>query len=136
MALSPHFSSPACEETSLSVRGTSECILGPGLLWMTRQETLPPLPLSTCTSSRSNDLRFPFHPLPQAYPDTKQPARGPRAPFICRLLLFSGSVVSSSLRPHGLQHARLPCPHGLQHARLPCPSLSPRACSDSRPWRQ
>ena len=22
-------------------------------------------------------------------------------------------------------------PHGLQHARLPCPSLSPRACSDS-----
>ena len=33
MALSPHFSSPACEETSLSVRGTSECILGPGLLW-------------------------------------------------------------------------------------------------------
>ena len=24
-------------------------------------------------------------------------------------------------------------PHGLQHARLPCPSLSPRACSNSRP---
>ena len=23
-------------------------------------------------------------------------------------------------------------PHGLQHARLPCPSLSPRACSNSR----
>ena len=27
-----------------------------------------------------------------------------------RLLLFSHSVVSGSLRPHGLQHARLPCP--------------------------
>ena len=27
------------------------------------------------------------------------------------LLLFSRSVVSSSLLLHGLQHARLPCPH-------------------------
>ena len=25
-------------------------------------------------------------------------------------------------------------PHGLQHARLPCPSPSPRACSNSCPW--
>ena len=33
------------------------------------------------------------------------------------LLLFSHSVVSDSLRPHGLQHAR-----------LPCPLLSPRVC--------
>ena len=38
------------------------------------------------------------------------------------MLLFSRSVVSDSLRPHGLQHAR-----------LPCPSPSPRACSNSRP---
>ena len=36
------------------------------------------------------------------------------------LLLFSCSVVSNSLRPHGLQHTR-----------LPCPSLSTRACSNS-----
>ena len=34
-----------------------------------------------------------------------------------RLLLFSHSVVSNSLRPHGLQHGR-----------LPCPSPSPRVC--------
>ena len=27
-----------------------------------------------------------------------------------KTLLFSLSVVSNSLRPHGLQHARLPCP--------------------------
>ena len=27
------------------------------------------------------------------------------------LLLFSNSVVSDSLQPHGLQHARLPCPN-------------------------
>ena len=38
------------------------------------------------------------------------------------LLLFSLSVVSVSLWPHGLQHAR-----------LPCPSLSLRVCSNSCP---
>ena len=38
------------------------------------------------------------------------------------LFSFSHSVVSDSLRPHELQHAR-----------LPCPSVSPRACSDSCP---
>ena len=38
------------------------------------------------------------------------------------LFLFGHWVVSNSLRPHGLQHAR-----------LPCPSLSPRVCSDSCP---
>ena len=37
-------------------------------------------------------------------------------------LLFSGSVVSSSLGPYELQHAR-----------LPCPSLSPGVCPNSRP---
>ena len=42
---------------------------------------------------------------------------------LTRLLLsFSGSVVSDSLWPHGLQHAR-----------LPCPSPSPRVCSNSCP---
>ena len=35
---------------------------------------------------------------------------------------FSHSVVSNSLRPHGLQHTR-----------LPCPSPTPRACSNSCP---
>ena len=39
-----------------------------------------------------------------------------------RLLLFSRSVMSNSLQPHGLQHAR-----------LPCPSPTPRACSNSCP---
>ena len=36
--------------------------------------------------------------------------------------LFSCSVMSNSLRPHGLQHAR-----------LPCPSPTPGACSNSCP---
>ena len=44
-----------------------------------------------------------------------------RVPLI--LLLFSHSVLSDSLRPHGLQHAR-----------LTCPSPSPRACSNSCPF--
>jgi len=35
---------------------------------------------------------------------------------------FSHSIVSDSLRPHGLQHAR-----------PPCPSPTPRAYSNSRP---
>ena len=38
------------------------------------------------------------------------------------LLLFSCSVMSNSLRPHGLKHIR-----------LPCPSPSPGACSKSCP---
>ena len=33
------------------------------------------------------------------------------------LLLFSPSVVSDSLRPHGLQHTKLPCPHSLELAQ-------------------
>ena len=40
-------------------------------------------------------------------------------------LLFSHSLVSGSLQPHGLQHAR-----------LPCPSPSPRICSSSCPLSQ
>ena len=41
------------------------------------------------------------------------------------LLLFSCSVMSDCLWPHGLQHAR-----------LHCPSPSPRACSNSCPLSQ
>ena len=39
--------------------------------------------------------------------------------------LFSRSVMSDSLRPHRLQHTR-----------LPCPSRSPRVCSNSCPLNQ
>ena len=46
-------------------------------------------------------------------------------PEIILLLLFSHSVVSDSLWPHGLQHARLPCPWP-----------SPRVCSNSYPSSQ
>ena len=40
--------------------------------------------------------------------------------FFKGCLQFSCSVMSNSLQPHGLQHAR-----------LPCPSPIPRACSNS-----
>ena len=33
--------------------------------------------------------------------------------FTCDMLLFSHPAVSDSLRPHGLQQARLSCPHHL-----------------------
>ena len=42
--------------------------------------------------------------------------------FMFNVFLFSHSVVSNSLRPHGLQHTS-----------LPCPSPSPDACSNSCP---
>ena len=40
-------------------------------------------------------------------------------------LSFSHLFISNSLRPHGMQHTR-----------LPCPSPSPRASSNSCPWSQ
>ena len=43
----------------------------------------------------------------------------------CGLLLFSCRVVSDSLWPHGLQHARLPCPS-------PSPGVCPSSCLSSR----
>ena len=45
--------------------------------------------------------------------------------LLCYKLLFSLSVVSNSLAPHGLQHTR-----------LPCPSPSPGPHSNSRPLSQ
>jgi len=44
-------------------------------------------------------------------------------PCIFPSIQFSPSVVSNSLRPHGLQHAR-----------PPCPSPTPRACSNLCPF--
>ena len=49
-------------------------------------------------------------------------AEGPGTPSSAQ---FSRSVVSNSLRPHGLQHAR-----------LPCPSPTPGTCSNSCPLSQ
>ena len=43
--------------------------------------------------------------------------------WLFNLVQYSHSVMSNSLQPHGLQHAR-----------LPCPSPSPRVHSNSCPW--
>ena len=45
--------------------------------------------------------------------------------YISSSVQFSHSFVSDSLRPHGLQHAR-----------LPCPSPTPEVCSNSCPLSQ
>ena len=45
--------------------------------------------------------------------------------FICSVSQFSRSVVSHSLRPHELQHARPPCPS-------PTPGVYPNSCLFSR----
>ena len=50
---------------------------------------------------------------------TEQSQENDRAP-VSFLLLFSSKLCLNSLRPHRLQHTR-----------LPCPSLSPRVCSNS-----
>ena len=44
------------------------------------------------------------------------------SPFLRQLLLFSCSIMSNSLQPHGLQNSR-----------PPCPSPSPGPCSNSCP---
>ena len=45
----------------------------------------------------------------------------------CTIVLVSHFVFSHSVMSDSLQ------PHGLQHARLPCPLLSPGVCSNSCP---
>ena len=63
-----------------------------------------------------------------SHPDqmgTLDPSVLPRISSYKWLLLFSHSVVSDSLWPHGLQHIR-----------LPCPSVFPRVCSNSCPLSQ
>ena len=68
--------------------------------------------------SFSRDLPHPgIEPRSLALQADSLPSEPPEKP-----LLFHYSVVSDSLQPHGLQHAR-----------LPCPSPSPGACSNSCP---
>ena len=77
----------------------------------------PPLPYPTT-------LSLPCSSLGQGGPSTSgHPANSHPAPSEASSMLLFGS--SESLRPHGLQHAS-----------LPCPSPSPRACSNSCPWNR
>ena len=49
--------------------------------------------------------------------------------------VLTGTSTSKVLVVHSVMSDSLQ-PHGLQHARLPCPSPSPRACSNSCPLSQ
>ena len=53
-------------------------------------------------------------------------------PWLLLLLLLSHSVVSSSLQPHRLQHARLPCPSPTHHFHWVGGAIQP-SCSLSSP---
>ena len=71
---------------------------------------------------------------------------------VVQILLFSHSVMSNSLRPHGLQHTRLPVLHHLLEftqtqvqlfvtpwtaaCQASCPSPSPGVCSNACPSKQ
>ena len=51
---------------------------------------------------------------------------------VCEILSYASHWKQLSLLSHSVMSDSL-WPHGLQHARLPCPSLSPWCCSDSCP---
>ena len=73
--------------------------------------------LGSCPNKKSTLL--PIQVLQRRFLKTKASYDGHTLDSV---LLFSHSVVSDSLGPHVLQHAR-----------LPCPSPSPRDCSNSCP---
>ena len=85
-------------------------------LWLS-QNHLPPVPQKLWAII---NICCYFKPWKKGRKEREREKGGKTSPFCC--LLFRRSVVSSSLGPHGLQHAR-----------PPCPSLSPRACSNSCP---
>ena len=71
----------------------------------------------TSTEARPGPAPAQWRPAPTFLPKTPascacalRPASR-RLPTLGDVLFFSRSVVSDSLRSHGLQHARLPCPH-------------------------
>ena len=90
-------------------------------------------PLDCCVSEQRTN---PFTLAPQVGKDENKggsdpPALGNKK---CKSLELSPDTKTSCSVAQSCQTLR---PHGLQRARLPCPSPSPRVCSDSRPlsWR-
>ena len=88
-------------------------------------------PLSMRFSRQENWSALPF-PSPGDLPDPGIRTASPVSPVLASgffttsatwkalSVQFSRSVVSNSLQPHGLQHAR-----------IPCPSSTPRVCSNT-----
>ena len=73
------------------------------------------LPWNCHQSTGANSIGWLMNPI-QIHPN--------QSPELC-FILFTHKVLSDSLQPHRLQHAR-----------LPCPSPSPRVCSNSCPLSQ
>ena len=93
-------------------------LLSPVLLFSTPWTAAHQAPLSTLSQHLLE-----FLPIQSAMPSNHLILRCPF--LLSSSLLFSHYVVSDSLWPHGLQHAR-----------LPCPSVFLGACSKSRPLSQ
>ena len=98
-------------------------VSGQGLWWITGSMSYPESLLSSGQIFSHKHLTYQSQVFPfskgnglSVYSQSRKPHK---SNF---LLLFSHSVMSNSLGPHGLEHAR-----------LPCPSSTPRACSNSCP---
>ena len=84
-----------------------------------------PFCISQALAAAHPSIVLPAAPTPGAsagFRLLQRPSECSPVPSVCSVQ-FSCSVVSDSLRPHGLQHAR-----------LPCPSPTPRACSNYVHW--
>ena len=86
----------------------------------TSSKKLSHLPKVSCLEeSRVSHI---LKPIPRDSPHPSRRTWVAKWIYLFSSVSFSRSVVSDSLWPHGLQHAR-----------LPCPSPTPRACSNSYP---
>ena len=85
-----------------------------------------------CHSFVSNQISTKVHILHLVVVSLESPLiqQSPPTPFFDDTDFFSSVQFSHSVMSDSLQ------PHGLQHARLPCPSSTPRAYSNSCPSSQ
>ena len=81
-----------------------------------------PCPLSRHCHPTISSSVVPFFSCPQSFPAS---GSFPMSQLSYHSVQFSRSVVSDSLRPHELQHARPPCPS-------PAPGVHPNPCPSSR----
>ena len=84
--------------------------------------------LAECLQKEAEDLHMAFHSFYKLVPSNivtlfLHPCSTQRISWPYSISQFSRLVVSDSLRPHGLQHARLPCPSPTHRAYSnSCPS--------------
>ena len=83
--------------------------------------------LSTCIRRREAAIMQFYISIPYVprFPMQSEPVVFPWIKINKSCVQFSRSVVSNSLRPHELQHARPPCPS-------PTPGVHPDSCASSR----